>query len=677
MRRLSTVLLCLVLVCVLTGAVLAANVPEAVRPAVESAAAAVNPALVKIHVVQVRYDSGREVKEEASGSGVIFTKEGHVITNHHVAGDAKQITCILANKEEIDADRVGTDALTDISVLKLRPATPREFPTAKFGDSSALRVGDYVLAMGSPLALSQSVTLGIVSNTAMVVPDMFWPLRFQIDGEDVGSVVRWIGHDAAIAGGNSGGPLVNLAGEVVGINEISFGLSGAIPGNLAQSIAQELLQHGKVTRAWIGIDVQPLLRSMPQVRGVLVSGTAAGSPAAKAGLRSGDVIQSMNGQEVNVRVPEDIPSFNLLVAGLPLGKETPVVVSRGGAQQTLRVTPEERENAWQRERELDAWGVTARNLSALATREMHRDSRAGVLLTSIRSGGPADQAKPKLMEGDVIVEVDGAPVNNVADFAATTTKITAGQDGPVSALVGFDRRAERYLAVVKVGKEDLPDPDVEVHKAWLGIASQVLTRELAEALKLDGKTGVRVTQVFAGGPADKAGLRTDDILLALDGDPIPASRPEHVDILPAMIRQLKVGSQAELTIMRGGEEKKVTVTLQQSPASSREEKRYRDDSFDFTVRDLAFEDRVRYRLTDAQQGAFVEAVREGGWAALAHLAVGDLILEVDGKATPSAAALSGAMKRIAEQKSNLVVFHVRRGVHELFVELQPKWSSEH
>ncbi len=358
MRLLSRVLLLSALACVGAGASRASESVSATptRPEIEAAVAAVNPALVKIHVVEVEYNAGREVKTEASGSGAIFSKEGHVITNHHVAGNAKQIICVLADKEEIDADLVGTDPLTDISVLKLRPLTRREFPTIKFGDSDALRVGDPVLAMGSPLALSQSVTRGIVSNTAMVVPDLFWPLRFEIDGEDVGSVVRWIGHDAKIAGGNSGGPLVNMQGEVVGINEISFGLSGAIPGNLAKTVAEQLRLHGKVERAWLGVDAQPLLRSMDSDRGVLVSGVDPGSPAEKAGIKSGDVLLSIGGQDVNARVPEDLPSFNLLVAGLPIGKETSLVLLRKGAKETIPVTPQERESAWQKERELEAWG---------------------------------------------------------------------------------------------------------------------------------------------------------------------------------------------------------------------------------------------------------------------------------------------------------------------------------
>src|SRR5262245_62023418 len=251
-----------VLFIILCASVAAAQSPGSApgqTAAVDAALSKVAPSLVRIHVVMVDQQEGRELKREAAGSGTIITPEGHVLTNHHVAGRTRAIFCTLASREEIPADLVGTDPLSDIAILKLRPPTPRTFPAAHFGDVGKLKVGERVLALGSPLALSQSVTMGIVSNTEMIMPGMFWPFnRMTLDGEDVGSIVRWIGHDAAIFGGNSGGPLVNLQGQIVGVNEISLGLAGAIPADLAREVADAIMREGRVQRAWLGIEVQPL-----------------------------------------------------------------------------------------------------------------------------------------------------------------------------------------------------------------------------------------------------------------------------------------------------------------------------------------------------------------------------------------------------------------------------------
>src|SRR5437588_8530862 len=240
------------------------EIPANVRAVVDSAITRMRPALVRIHVVSTEYRDGRELKMQAVGSGAIISKDGFLVTNHHVAGHGARMVCTLWNREEIDAELVGTDPLTDISVLKLKPRKPREFVAARFGDSSKLAVGDSVLAMGSPMALSQSVTLGIISNVEMIMPRLFGTFgHLRLDGEDVGALVRWIGHDAAIYPGNSGGPLVNLQGEIVGINEIQFGLSGAIPGNLAHQIADQIIAKGKIQRSWLGIDAQPRFKHSP------------------------------------------------------------------------------------------------------------------------------------------------------------------------------------------------------------------------------------------------------------------------------------------------------------------------------------------------------------------------------------------------------------------------------
>ncbi|MDI6828369.1 MAG: trypsin-like peptidase domain-containing protein, partial [Armatimonadota bacterium] len=395
------------------------QLPEAVadtsfkptRDVMQKAVEAVKPALVRIHVVSADYESGKESKSESFGSGVIISKEGYVVTNHHVAGDAKQIICTLANKEEINAELVGSDPMTDIAVIKLLPPTKRSFPVAKFGDSSKLKVGDYVFAMGSPLAFSQSVTMGVISNTELVTPEI-WNTFLEVDGEDVGSMVRWIGHDAAIYGGNSGGPLVNIYGEVIGINEIKIGLGGAIPSNLVKQVSEQIIKHGKVIRSWIGIWVQPLLKSFKIKNGVLISGVISGSPAEKAGIKSGDILLKIANRDVNVRFKEELPLFNQTIASLPIGKPVDAVVIRNGKQITLKVVPEEREPAVAKPQELKQWGICASNITFLKAKELRRSSRKGVLVRSVRPGGPAGVAKPNLKENDVIIEVNGRPINN-------------------------------------------------------------------------------------------------------------------------------------------------------------------------------------------------------------------------------------------------------------------------
>ena len=164
---------------------------DSVRARVEAAVAKVKPALVRISVVSTAYREGRELKFQSSGSGAIITPEGHVVTNHHVAGNAALLRCTLSNREEVDAILIGQDPLSDIAIIQLKPETPQSFPVAHFGDSSQMSVGDHVLAMGSPLALSQSVTLGILSNAELVFPENRWG-TFTLDGEDVGSLVRWL-----------------------------------------------------------------------------------------------------------------------------------------------------------------------------------------------------------------------------------------------------------------------------------------------------------------------------------------------------------------------------------------------------------------------------------------------------------------------------------------------------
>ena len=641
--------------------------------AVDVALSKVAPSLVRIHVVSVEFQEGREIKREAAGSGTIISADGHVLTNHHVAGKTRAIICTLATREEIPAELVGTDPLSDIAILKLKPPKPRTFPVAHFGDSTKLKVGERVLALGSPLALSQSVTMGIVSNTEMIMPGMFWPFnRMTLDGEDVGSIVRWIGHDAPIFGGNSGGPLVNMSGEIVGVNEISLGLAGAIPADLAHEVADAIIRDGRVKRSWIGLEIQPLLQSSTDEKGALVGGTIEGSPAEKAGLASGDILLRMGTLPVNVRFAEEVPLFNQAVMRLPIGQPVQLTVRRNGAEKTMTVTTIERESVEAPVSEVPLAGITASNLTTWSAKELKRVNRQGVRVRGLRAGGPADEAKPALRQDDVIVEVDGTPTPTVAALDGVLQKATKDKKDNIPLLVGFERAGQRLLTVM--GLAGLEDPGLEARKAWVPVTVQVVTRELADKLGLGDASGVRVTQVL-GSAASNAGLKVGDVITAVDNEPVQASQPSDSEVFATMIRQYKIGSTVELSVLHDKTPQKMKVTLETSPRLPREMKKYDDPNFEFRVRDIAAADRLEEGLPLDQRGVLVDAVREGGWAALAHLAVGDLLLAIDGDVATDVEAVQAKMTQIASRKPASVVFRVKRGIRTFFVELQGSWKN--
>ncbi|MBI4024760.1 MAG: PDZ domain-containing protein [Verrucomicrobia bacterium] len=665
----------------------AANDPKAVEAAVERAIGRVYPALVQIHVVRAFYENGRERKSETAGSGVILSPEGHVITNHHVAGKATAIRCVLSTKEEFEAKLVGTDALADIAILKLdlssRPAGAPPLPSAGFGNTAALKVGDSVLAMGCPLALSQSVTRGIVANKDMIF-SKFLGHTFFLDGEEVGSLVKWIAHDAQIQPGNSGGPLVNMEGEIVGINEIGIGsLGGAIPSDLAKEIARELIERGKVRRAWLGASFQPLLKDperagggeRPDARGVLLGGVLPGGPADTAGLRAGDVLLAVDGTPVKVRFREEMPAFNMLVASKPVGSALNLKLARAGKEFAVAVQTEARDDARGIETESKEWGLVIENMTTMTSKLLRRSDKRGVLVHSVQPGGPANQAIPPLAPWDVILEIGGKPVEDKPAFLKLTASITEGKASPAPTMVMFERRAERILTLVEVGIRTPQDPTQEARKAWLAVATQVLSRKLASALGLSGKKGVRLSEIYPESTAVEAGLRVGDILTHIDGNLIEASEPQDSQVFETMLRAYKVGSKPEFTVIRDGQPLKVAALLIEQPKPEQEMKLYESVELDFKCRDVSFFDRVRNRWGKTETGAMVAQVEPGGWAAVAGLAQGDLIQEVNGRKIAGIADLEPQLKEVRQKRSKHIVLLVKRGIHTLFLELEPVWPK--
>ena len=644
-------------------------------PQIESSVQAVYPALVRIHVVSEEGGGGRMQKMRASGSGTIIHPDGYILTNHHVAGRATRIVVRLADRQEVRATLVGTDPLSDLAILKIDKKDLRDpnmaLPVAKFGDSSALQVGDVVLAMGSPAGLSQSVTQGIVANTEMISPNG----SMRLDGESVGELVRWIGHDAVIFPGNSGGPLVNLKGEIIGVNEVGIGsLGGAIPASLARKVADELIANGKVRRSWTGLIAQPLLKSSKATAGVLVGGVLEGSPAEKAGLVAGDIVTNCNGTAIAAsRAPEDIPVFNRQVLESPVGSEIVLQGFRGDTAQTWKMLTTEREPAEPREKELLSWGITARDLTHLVAQQMHRDDNRAVVVQSIRTGGAAAASKPAIVSGDLLVEVAGKPVANIEDLIRVSAEITKDKTEPVPVLVSFEHDGRNYLTVVKIGPEPDPDKPGLVRKAWIGIDTQVISADLAQALGIPGSKGVRVTQVHPGSDAEKAGLKAGDLLLKLDGTVIPTSRPEDSDVFTSLIRQYRIGTEAALNVRRGKEQLVIKVPLVTSPESTSELASHTCDPLEFTSRDLGQADRVSEKLPSDLKGVLVTGVTPSGWSALGGLSGGDILLSLDGKPVDSIETLKGQLDELEKSKRSPFTMFIRRGITTRYIEIEPTW----
>jgi serine protease Do len=364
---------------------------------------------------------GQSRRQRGTGSGVIISADGYILTNNHVAGEAEQINVKLSDGREFKARRVGTDPETDIAVIKI---DAQNLPYARLGNSDSLEQGEWVIALGSPFGLEQTMTAGIVSATGRTL---------------TGTYDNYIQTDASINPGNSGGPLINMQGEVVGINTMIFSRSGgsegigfAIPANLVNKVYAQLIKGGKVTRGYLGVTLQPVTAALARTvgydgkDGALINDLAnTDAPAAKAGLRSGDIIVEVNGKAV--KSPKEVTE---LVADLPVGKAVPVKFVRDGRVQTTTVTLAERparlgepareENDDEGENP-GKLGITIQNVTPEVARQLKLKITSGVLITDVQPDGPAAEAG--LNQGDVIHRVGRTPINSRQDFMSALASI--------------------------------------------------------------------------------------------------------------------------------------------------------------------------------------------------------------------------------------------------------------
>lgn len=638
--------------------------------------ARVLPSVVRIEAIQLRPDEGHMVKLWTGGSGVIISAQGQVLTNFHVAERADYFRCYLTDGSKVDARCVGVDPLSDIAVLQLdlsgRPAGAA-MPVASFGDSSRVVAGESVFALGSPGFLDQSVTRGVVSNPSLILPEETSPAVI-MNGENVGLLVRWIFHDARIYHGNSGGPLVNARGEVIGINEIGvFNLGGAIPGNTARAVAEQLIARGRVTRGWSGLTVQARLDSQGPGSGVLVADVAPDSPAARAGFVPGDLILAGDGHPIEGAEEKAVAHFYRLETGDLPGQTLVLDFVRAGRRQLLPLVLVARTPAEADDVELRPWGAVVRDLTRQLARAEHLPDLRGVWLGSIRPGGPAGQGEPALRPGDILISVDGQAVADVAALRALTARLRAGPPRRVRrVLVSFWRGGATLSSVVELQAQREDEVTPEVRKAWLGASSQPLTPKLGAQLHIEAEGGARLTRIYPGTQAEAAGLRVGDVVLALDGDPVTARRVDDTDVFARQIRQYRPGAQAVFSVWRDGQVRDIPVRLEIEPVPTAEMPRWEDEGLEFAARDLAFADVARLQLPAQERGVLVENAVSAGWASLGGLHTDDVIVQADGKPVTSVEELRRAREAAVRAGGNWWVLLVERGGETLFVEINLK-----
>lgn len=656
---------------------------EGIRAMVQQAKARVFPALVNIHVISVEYWGGKENKSESVGSGTIVTPEGHVLTNAHVTRRGKRFRVRMADQTELPAELVGEDVLTDLAVLKIDPSELGEgvrLSVATLGDSSRVRVGDTVLAMGSPFALSRSVTLGIVSNTERVFASVFSGDRDAVDamqeerGERSGLFTQWIQHDALILPGNSGGPLVNLRGEVVGVNTLGgAGMGFASPSNLAREVLSALVAHGEVPRSWIGATFKPIERTRAD-RGVLVTSVVAGGPAERAGLRAGDVVTSMDGEAVNVRFAEQIPPLLKRIADVPIGGTLAMSYVRGGEAGEARIVTERLLRDRGQRTLLRSWGISIEEITEKLARDRRLDSTEGVLVSGVRAGSPAALAEPALAWGDVIRSVDGVRMPDLETMVEWYRSATSRAESPEYFLVEFERQGKNQLTLIK-GRADKPqDPPREVPKAWIGVATQPVGPDLARQMGHEGVVGFRVTRVYPGTLAWSSGLRVGDVITSIDGEALRVRGMADAGLFARRVRGLRIDQEARLEVWRGGERVELGVVLERTRIGPEEARRDTNRDFELVVRELTFFDRDENRWDESVRGVMVVSAESGGWASLAGIASGDLIQRIGDRQTPDLETYRAVMEELSRVQPRLVEFVVVRNNRTFFNYAEPEWK---
>ena len=407
---------------------------EDFRAVIQRAQQQVYPALVFLKPIKQHLTGGERQREQTFGSGVIVSADGLVVTNSHVAKDAAEIKCVLYNREQLPARVVGLDEDTDLALVKLQlPANHPPLKTVRFGDSDRLREGQFVVALGSPLGFSRSITFGMVSCVRRYL--------------EIGQYNLWIQTDAAINPGNSGGPLVDDQGRVIGINtlRVSWGenIGFAIPANVVKRVVDALREHKKVKRSYTGIQFQAIRDFMRDVildydRGVVVAGVDERSPAAAAGMKAGDLILDCDGTSADALYLEDLPAIRTRFASLPEGVPVALSVMRDGEKLTLDLTPTVKQVVDTEGVELPDWNCSAQRISQFRTPGLaYFRPEGGVYVLGVRR--PGNAYRSGLRSGDVIISINNQSIPDMATLQETYRILSRLERGQRTALLRIMR----------------------------------------------------------------------------------------------------------------------------------------------------------------------------------------------------------------------------------------------
>jgi serine protease Do len=438
--------------------------PPATPQAVVAVSKQIFPAVVRIDVAQEIYRDGKRTVQRGIGSGVIIDDDGHILTNFHVAGRAAELYVTLYTKERVSAKLIGDDHWTDLAIIQMNAnevkAKNIKFTHVEFGESKTLIPGQDVMAIGTPFGLARTMTLGTVSNSERTFYDPNDPDGgMHIDEYETGEFSNWIQMDTPINPGNSGGPLVDMTGKLIGINTRGGGqnLNFAIPVDTAKEVIAKILatatpeKKGRVDRSDLGIDLMPLqdleaFYSVDINHGVLVNNVERLGAAEKAGVKSQDILLSVDNKPTNVRFPEELAPTRKMIADIPIGTTVELTVKRGKQILHLTAVTLKLQSAVGEEKEYKDWGISAREVTRAYANEQQLDDAQGVVVTTMSGGYPAAEAE--LEPGDIIREVDGKPVTDLDEFTKLYDESRKSNEKNV--LLNIQRGRARISAVLKM-----------------------------------------------------------------------------------------------------------------------------------------------------------------------------------------------------------------------------------